>query len=108
MMSTRARLRVQLFGGLLAMTLPGHASAADAGAVLTCEQIYAVAQTAIRYRDQGHALAQVLSVLGAGDVRDKLDGAQFALLSNAVSIAYLGHATPEEIALECVRARGRN
>lgn len=92
----------------MAVTIPGRALAADVGTALTCEQIYAVVQTAVRYRDQGHALAQVLAVLEGGDVRNRLDGAQFALLRDAVSIAYLGNATPEEIALECVRARGRN
>lgn len=90
------------------MALPGRGLAADTGTTLTCEQIYAVVQAAVRYRDQGHALAQVLSVLEGGDVRNRLDGAQFALLRNAVSVAYMGNATPEEIALECVRARGRD
>lgn len=90
------------------MALPSRGLAADAGTTLTCEQIFAVAQTAIRYRDQGHALAQVLAALDGSDVKQRLDDAQVALLRNAVSIAYLGNATPEEIALECVRTRGRN
>jgi hypothetical protein len=86
----------------------GDAFPAQADATLTCEQVYAVAQSSVRFRDQGLALAQVLAVLDGNDIRSKFGGAQIALLRDAVSLAYLGNATPEEIALECVRARGRN
>lgn len=93
---------------LLLCGVMAPAFAADAGAKLTCEQIYAVAQTSVRYRDQGHALSQVLAALEADSVKNKLDGAQFALLRNAVSVVYLGNATPEEVALECMRVQGRD
>ncbi len=95
-----------LLCGVMALAAP--AFAADAGSRLTCEQIYAVAQTSVRYRDQGHALSQVLAALDGDAIRNKLDGAQFALLRNAVSVVYLGNATPEEVALECMRIQGRD
>ncbi len=95
-----------LLCGVMALASP--AFAADAGAKLTCEQIYAVAQTSVRYRDQGHALSQVLAALEVDTIKNKLDGAQFALLRNAVSVVYLGNATPEEVALECMRVQGRD
>lgn len=81
------------------------ALAADAVSALTCEQLYAVAQASVRYRDQGLALDRVLAVLEHADARSKLDGRQMQVLRDVVSVAYLGNATPEEIALVCVRNR---
>jgi len=78
---------------------------ADAGAALTCEQVYAVSQASVRYRDQGHALHQVLAALREVEVENKLSAIELKLLHNAVAIAYLGQASPEEIALECVQSR---
>jgi hypothetical protein len=98
---------VRLFLWGLVM-LPLQAVAADAGARLTCEQIYAVAQSSLGYRDQGHALAQVLAALEGGDIRRRFDDTQVEALRSAVSAAYLGTATPEEIALDCLRRRGRD
>lgn len=108
MISTLARLRSVplVLCGIAAFA--AEALAAGGGAKLTCEQIFAVAQSSVRFRDQGQALAQVLAVFDGDDVKSKFDGAQIALLRDAVSVVYLGNATPEEIALECVRTRGRN
>ncbi len=78
---------------------------ADAWAALTCEQVYAVSQASVRYRDQGHALHQVLAALKDVEVQNKLSAIELELLHKAVSIAYLGQASPEEIALECVQSR---
>lgn len=86
----------------LALMLVPHA---DAEAALTCEQVYAVSQASVRYRDQGHALHQVLAALREVEAENKLSAIELQLLHNAVSIAYLGHASPEEIALECVQSR---
>lgn len=75
-------------------------------AALSCEQLYVVLQATVRYRDQGYTLTQVLSALDNIQAEHKLTGAEVAALRNAVSATYLGHTSPEEVALECVSARG--
>lgn len=75
-------------------------------AALTCEQLFAVSQTAVQYRDQGYSLTQVLAGLKSVDAEGKLTPPELEILRRAVTAAYLGHASPKEIAYECVQARG--
>lgn len=82
-----------------------QAVAAQAPVGLTCEQVYAVAQASVRYRDQGYPLARVLASLQDVEKQNRLDEPQIEVLRRAVSAAYLGHATPEEIGLVCVQNR---
>ena len=89
------------------MAALGLLPCAPAAAALSCEQVFAITQAAVRYRDQGYSLEQVLSALKGVDPDNKLTGVELEALRNAVSLAYLGHAGPEEIALECMQARGQ-
>ncbi len=80
--------------------------AAEPATGLTCEQLFAVAQTAVRYRDEGYTLDQVLSALKAVNAEGKLTAGELETLRRAVTLAYMGNASPNEIALECVRVQG--
>lgn len=93
---------------LLAAILPALVPAPNAHAALTCEQVFAIAQASVRFRDQGHSLNQVLAALKDVDPDKRLNPAEQELLRKAVSIAYLGQASPEEIALECVQGRANS
>ena len=75
-------------------------------AALTCEQLFAVTQTAVQYRDQGYSLTQVLAALQSVDAEGKLAPSELEIVRRSVTAAYLGHASPKEIAYECVQARG--
>jgi hypothetical protein len=79
--------------------------AAPASAALTCEQLIVIAETAVRYRDQGYTLNQVLAELKSVDRDNRLTAAELDVLRNSVSLVYLGNASPKEVALECVQAR---
>lgn len=81
-------------------------AAAEPAAGLTCEQLFAAAQTAVQLRDQGHTLAQVLDALKRAQVEAKLSAVEIDTLRRAVTLAYLGNASPKEIAFECVSAQG--
>jgi len=91
-------LRCALLGMFLLAVHP-HASAA-----LTCEQLLAVTQEAVRYRDQGHSLTQVMAALKDVEAENKLNKVELDVLHKAVSAAYLSQASPEEITLECVKS----
>ena len=77
---------------------------AEARAALTCEQLLAATQAAVRYRDQGYSLNQVMAGLKDVEVEHKLSKAEFDLLQKSVSASYLSQATPEEIAVECFKS----
>jgi len=87
---------------ILASTL---CAAAEPATGLTCEQIFAVAQTAQRYRDQGYTLNQVLAGMNGVNADGKLTAAELDTLRRALTLAYLGNASPEEIAIECISVR---
>jgi hypothetical protein len=77
---------------------------ASASAALSCEQLLAAGQAAVRYRDEGYSLNQVLAALKDVEVENKLNKAELDVLLKAVSASYLSQASPEEIALECVKS----
>lgn len=93
---------------MLVAAVSAAAFGAEAGPGLSCEQVFAVAQASVRYRDQGHTLDQVLSALKDVEVQNRLAAQEIDLLRKAVSVTYMGQATPEEVALECVQARGKS
>ena len=76
----------------------------DVRAALTCEQLLAVTQAAVRYRDHGFTLTQVMAGLKDVEVEHKLNKAELDVLQKAVSASYLSQATPEEITLECFKS----
>jgi hypothetical protein len=82
------------------------ARAAEPNSALSCEQVYAIAQTTIGYRDKGYTLDQVLGLLKRSQAEGKLTALELETLRRAISAAFLGHASPEEIALQCLRAQG--
>lgn len=93
---------------MLVVLSPGVLAAGAADGALTCEQIYAVAQAAVRYRDQGLSLDQVLGGLRGLEAQNKLSAQEVEVLRRAVSVSYMGNAAPEEIALDCVQGRKNN
>jgi len=91
-------LQCALLGAFLLAVHP------QARAALTCEQLLAVTQEAIRQRDQGYSLTQVSAALKDVETQNNLTKAEFDVLQKAVSAAYLSQASPEEITLECVKS----
>jgi hypothetical protein len=81
------------------------ALAGEAKTGLTCEQLFAVVQSAVQFRDQGYSLQQVLAGLKGLDTEGKLSREDMQTLHKAVTAAYLGNASPEEIAVACREAR---
>jgi len=79
-------------------------ASAPAYAALTCEQLFAVVQAAVRYRDEGYSLSQVLAAVKDVQTEHQLTKQEMELLNKSVSATYLSQATPEEIMLECVKS----
>ena len=90
---------------VLSPALPYAAEKAKPVNGLTCEQLYAAAKSAVQYRDEGYSLSQVLAALKSAHSEGKLTAAETETLRKAVTFAYLSTAWPEEIALECQRAK---
>jgi len=78
---------------------------APAAAALSCEQLYAVLESAVRYRDQGYSLDQVLGGLKEIEAESKIGPAEMDALRRSIAAAYMREVSTKEIALECVRAR---
>lgn len=87
------------------LSLAASVFAAEPEAGLTCEQIYEVVKEAARYRNQGQTLDQVLRGLKEVETQRALVPVEAGALRKAVSLVYLGEASPEEITLECVKSR---
>lgn len=87
------------------LSLTGAVFAAEPQAGFGCEQIYEVVKEAARYRNQGQTLDQVLRGLKEVETQRSLVPAEADALRKAVSLVYLGEASPEEITLECVKSR---
>lgn len=81
------------------------AFAAEPAEGFSCEQIYEVVKDTARNRNQGQTLDQVQRGLKEVEVRHALTTLESDALKKAVSLVYLGDASPEEIALECVKTR---
>ena len=104
--STLARGRIHIAVALIAVST--LCAAAEQVSGLTCEQIFAVAQTALRYRDQGYTLNQVLEQMKGLNAEGKLTAAELDTLGRVLTLAYMGNASPEEIAIECIKVRDGN
>jgi len=74
---------------------------------LACEQVLAVGQATLKYRNEGYSMQQVLSGLKEVEQQGKLTPVEMETLRRVVQMAFLEQATPEEMAQECVRARDR-
>jgi len=74
-------------------------------AALTCEQVFAIAQSVVRYRDQGYSLDQVLGGLKGIDADGKVTAAELDVLRKSITVVFMSQATPEEVTLECVQVR---
>ncbi len=83
----------------LALMLSAPAGSAEG--TLGCEQLYALAQSAVELRDQGYSLQQVLAGLAGKEVESKLSSSAVQVLRKAVTAVYLGNASAEEVALVC-------
>lgn len=94
---------------LVVLSLLGLTAAPAAGAEpaagLTCEQLFAIARSTVQHRDQGYSLPQVLGALKSVESEGKLSAIELQTLRRAITLVYLGHASPEEVGIECVNAR---
>lgn len=99
----RVRYSTLLFG-CVAFALSGPVAPAAAG--LSCEQLFAVVESAVQFRDQGYSLQQVLNGLKGGEVEAKLSADEIQVLRKSVTAVYLGNASVDEIVLACREARG--
>ena len=93
----RIRLGCRRAAGALAV-LAGLA-APGARAALSCEQMFAIAESTVQLRDQGASLQQVLAELKTREVAEKLSVEEVQVLRKNVSAVYLGNATAAEVAL---------
>jgi hypothetical protein len=93
-----------LLFGCAAFALSGQVAPAAAG--LSCEQLFAVVESAVQFRDQGYSLQQVLNGLKGGEVEAKLSADEIQVLRKSVTAVYLGNASVDEIVLACREARG--
>ena len=91
--------------GWLGLTAP-FCGAAEPAAGLTCEQLYASAKSAVQYRDEGYSLSQVLAAVKSVQSEGKFNLVEMETLRRAITLAYLGNASPEAIGIECRDARG--
>jgi len=82
-----------VFVGVLAGT--------PARAALDCDQVVAVAQTAVKLRDEGVSLSAVLSEMERGELRQKLDAQELNLLRQIVRMSFTSEASVYEIAESC-------
>lgn len=100
-----AIVRAPLYhAALLALTVSA-AAAGEAKVGISCEQLFAVAKSALQYRDQGYSLQQVLTGLKAPEVEGKLSPEDVQLLRQAVTAVYLGNVSAEELAVECRKSQ---
>lgn len=74
---------------------------------LACERLFEIARAALEHRDQGYSLDQVLAGLRRPEFEQRLSPGDLDTLRRAVTAAFLGQLTPEEIALACTKASGR-
>jgi hypothetical protein len=81
--------------------------ALPAAAALTCEQLFAIAESTVQFRDQGNSLQQVLAGLKDKEIGAKLSAGEVQVLHKTVTAVYLGSATAAEIALECKEAEAK-
>lgn len=98
-------MRATTSGMRLAIALLALAAGGGSASGLTCEQVFVLAQASVQFRDQGHSLEQVLAGLKSADADSKLSAAELEVLRRAVTLAFMGHASPKQIALECVQSR---
>jgi hypothetical protein len=98
MQQPRCRRALALAIGLVGM------AAMPAQAALRCEQLFAIAESAIEFRDQGHTLQQVLAGLKNKEIVGKLTADEIQVLYKAVTAVYLGNASATEVALTCKEA----
>jgi hypothetical protein len=105
----RVRCR-NLLAGCAAFALAGPAlpasPAVPAAKGLSCEQLFAVVESAVQFRDQGYSLQQVLNGLKGGEIESKLTAEEVQVLRKSVTAVYLGNASVDEIVLTCRQARG--
>ena len=88
----------------VALVVLASLTASAARAAVTCEQMFAIAESTIQLRDQGASLQQVLAELKSKEVADKLSAEEVQVLRKTVSAVYLGNATAAEVALACKEA----
>ncbi len=96
-------LRAWVMVAGVAAALP--APAQPVPAQLNCEQIVASAQTAIKLRDQGVSLSQVLAEIEKAEMRQRFRPDELGVIRQAVRLAYTGEISVYELADACADGR---
>lgn len=101
-------LRALLILAGMAAALPVSAQsvpAQPAPAQLNCEQIVASAQTAVKLRDQGVTLSQVLAETEKAEMRQRFRPDELGVIRQAVRLAYTGEISVYELADACAEGK---
>src|SRR5262245_1383118 len=99
-------MKVRVVGAALFLIASGLCVAAEPPATgLSCEQLFSIAENTVKYRDEGYTLSQVLAALKGLQSELKLTAGEVETLRKTITLAYMGNATPREIALECVEVQ---
>ncbi len=99
----RIRYRYVLAGcAVWALACPTLAATAG----LSCEQLFAAAESVVQFRDQGYSLQQILDGLKGGDLEAKLSDDEIRVLRKTMTAVYLSNASIDEVTLACRQARG--
>lgn len=91
-------MRQSITGLLVALTA---LFASGAHANLNCDQLFAVAQTSVALRDQGHSLSQVLAEVESAEVRQKFNPQEINLIRQVVRISFTSEFSLREIMEAC-------
>jgi hypothetical protein len=95
--------RALLVVAAMAVVLP--LCAQPVAAPLTCEQIVASAQAAVKLRDQGVSLSQVLAETDKAGMRERFRPVELGMIRQAVRLAYTGEISVYELADACAEGR---
>jgi hypothetical protein len=86
--------------------MAGVAAAPPVSAQLQCEQIVASAQTAVKLRDQGVTLSQVLAETDKAEMRQRFRPDELGVIRQAIRLAYTGEISVYELADACAESGG--
>lgn len=89
----------------VALVVPAPARPADAQPVLSCEQILGIVQEAARLRNEGTSLEQVLRGIRDLEAKHALPPLEAEALLTAARLVFLNDASPQQIAIECLKTR---
>ena len=70
-------------------------------AEISCEQYGAIAQEAVRQRDQGASLSRLLADVERGEMKDRYSAQELALIKDVIRASFNGTLSPMEVVEAC-------